>query len=131
MYLRNPRIQNLLRGTPKAELVVPCIYGFKEQYYSVPRGRQCGGGRTHRADREPLLRAAGENSTGEAAAATTGRPFLPPGRERGLGAALPRVLRAEPPGVRGEPGADGNMAGDQRRRRHRHRHRPALPPGAR
>ncbi|XP_039562762.1 collagen alpha-1(II) chain-like [Passer montanus] len=70
---------------------------------SAPRGG------THRADREPLLRAAGENSTGEAPAATTGRPFLPPGRESGLGAALPRVLRADP-GVRGEAGVDGNMA---------------------
>lgn len=65
-----------------------------------------GGGGTHRADREPLLRAAGENSTGEPAAATPARFFLPPGRERGLGAALPRFLRAEPPGVRGEAGAE-------------------------
>lgn len=68
---------------------------------------------THRAEREPLLRATGENSTGELAAATTARFFLPPGRERGLGAALPRFLRADPPGVRGEAGAEGNMAGER------------------
>jgi len=67
-------------------------------------------GATHRAEREPLLRATGENSPGEPAAATTPRFFLQPGRERGLGAALPRFLRADPPGVRGEAGADGNMA---------------------
>lgn len=65
---------------------------------------------THRAEREPLLRATGENSIGELAAATTGRVFLPPGRERGLGAALPMFLRADPPGVRGEAGAEENMA---------------------
>lgn len=70
--------------------------------------------RTHRAEREPLLRATGEKSPGEpAAAATTARFFLLPGRERGLGAALPRALRAEPLGVRGEAGAEGNMAGER------------------
>lgn len=66
--------------------------------------------RTHRAEREPLLRATGENSTGLLAAVTTAGFFLPPGRERGLGAALPRFLRADPPEVRGEAGAEGNMA---------------------
>lgn len=84
----------------------------------------CPGG-THRAEREPLLRATGENSTGEPAAATTARFFLPPGRERGLGAALPRFLRADPPGVRGEAGAEGNMAGE------RERYRPWAPAGRR